>query len=230
MKTLSVLLTFSTLLLGSVMPVYATLWDRGGGLIYDDAQGTTGITWLQNANLAMSETFDVAGIPSSGLMPRSTADSYIDEMNAANYLGYNDWRLPDTQNPGGFGLIPGELYNLYIGLGNTPGVGGNDQGTDPVIMSFTDGNGDQVDFDNFVNSRYFYSEPYTNGAQNFFHFYYGKQYAYWGPAGAGDINAAGYVWPVRTGDVSIVPVPAAIWLFGSGLLGLIGIARRRKSA
>ena len=26
-----------------------------------------------------------------------------------------------------------------------------------------------------------------------------------------------------------VPVPAAIWLFGSGLLGLIGIARRRYS-
>ena len=28
--------------------------------------------------------------------------------------------------------------------------------------------------------------------------------------------------------VSSVPVPAAIWLFGSGLLGLIGISRRKK--
>ena len=27
---------------------------------------------------------------------------------------------------------------------------------------------------------------------------------------------------------SVVPVPAAAWLFGSGLLGLIGIARRKK--
>ena len=30
-------------------------------------------------------------------------------------------------------------------------------------------------------------------------------------------------------NFSVVPVPAAIWLFGSGLIGLIGLARRKKS-
>jgi hypothetical protein len=30
--------------------------------------------------------------------------------------------------------------------------------------------------------------------------------------------------------MSTVPVPAAAWLFGSGLLGLLGIARRRRNA
>ena len=30
--------------------------------------------------------------------------------------------------------------------------------------------------------------------------------------------------------VSAVPVPAAVWLFGSGLLGLVGVARRKKAA
>jgi len=29
---------------------------------------------------------------------------------------------------------------------------------------------------------------------------------------------------------AVVPVPAAVWLFGSGLIGLIGVARRRTSA
>lgn len=30
-------------------------------------------------------------------------------------------------------------------------------------------------------------------------------------------------------DLAPVPVPAAVWLFGSGLIGLAGIARRRKA-
>jgi hypothetical protein len=31
-------------------------------------------------------------------------------------------------------------------------------------------------------------------------------------------------------SASPIPVPAAVWLFGSGLIGLVGIARRRKTA
>ena len=37
-----------------------------------------------------------------------------------------------------------------------------------------------------------------------------------------------YSWAVQSGDVGAVPVPAAVWLFGLGLLGLIGVARRKK--
>ena len=39
---------------------------------------------------------------------------------------------------------------------------------------------------------------------------------------------AGVYWGMHLeGVVSAVPVPAAVWLFGSGLLGLIGFARRK---
>ena len=31
------------------------------------------------------------------------------------------------------------------------------------------------------------------------------------------------------GAISSVPVPAAAWLFGSGLLGLVGVARKKTS-
>lgn len=31
----------------------------------------------------------------------------------------------------------------------------------------------------------------------------------------------------KLGSITVVPVPAAVWLFGSGLIGLIGVARRK---
>jgi len=42
-------------------------------------------------------------------------------------------------------------------------------------------------------------------------------------AGGATFALAGALAPM-----SPVPVPAAVWLFGSGLLGLAGFARRRK--
>ena len=38
-----------------------------------------------------------------------------------------------------------------------------------------------------------------------------------------------FAWAVHSGNVSAVPVPAAVWLFGSGLLGLVGVARRKSA-
>lgn len=33
-----------------------------------------------------------------------------------------------------------------------------------------------------------------------------------------------------TVESAVIPVPAAVWLFGSGLIGLVGMARRKKAA
>lgn len=43
-----------------------------------------------------------------------------------------------------------------------------------------------------------------------------------------NIDIAGGI-EVDATSLTIVPIPAAVWLFGSGLLGLIGIARRKKT-
>ena len=45
----------------------------------------------------------------------------------------------------------------------------------------------------------------------------------------GDNNVAPYAAVDFTYEVSNVPVPAAVWLFGSALIGLFGVARRRKA-
>jgi hypothetical protein len=33
-----------------------------------------------------------------------------------------------------------------------------------------------------------------------------------------------------TADLAPIPIPAAVWLFGSGLVGLVGVARRKRAA
>ncbi|MDX2507653.1 MAG: VPLPA-CTERM sorting domain-containing protein, partial [Gammaproteobacteria bacterium] len=48
--------------------------------------------------------------------------------------------------------------------------------------------------------------------------------------GAGGVNSmsiSGFVDSI--GSAEAVPVPAAVWLFGSGLLGLVGVARRKRA-
>ena len=50
------------------------------------------------------------------------------------------------------------------------------------------------------------------------------------PAGTDIINITFQDGTVLSVDIKAVPVPPAVWLFGSGLLGLVGIARRRKAA
>ena len=46
---------------------------------------------------------------------------------------------------------------------------------------------------------------------------------------ASGFGGAGYTLHLE-GSVVPIPIPAAVWLFGSGLLGLVGVARRRKLA
>jgi hypothetical protein len=43
-------------------------------------------------------------------------------------------------------------------------------------------------------------------------------------------NPTGLLIANLSGEASVVPIPAAVWLFGSGLLGMIGVARRKKTA
>lgn len=44
-----------------------------------------------------------------------------------------------------------------------------------------------------------------------------------------NIHTSLYTGGEIRGQVQVVPIPAAAWLFGSGLLGLAALARRRKS-
>jgi len=43
-----------------------------------------------------------------------------------------------------------------------------------------------------------------------------------------DDLGAGFSSDLIFGNSTVVPIPPAFWLFGSGLLGLVGMARRKK--
>jgi len=58
----------------------------------------------------------------------------------------------------------------------------------------------------------------NNGTDQLLAFNWNKQFA----------NGIGYYTNNLTHDVSAVPVPGAVWLMGSGLLGLMGLARKKK--
>jgi len=45
----------------------------------------------------------------------------------------------------------------------------------------------------------------------------------------GDCYVSGQDFAPFSHDATYVPVPAAVWLFGSGLIGLVAVARRRKN-
>ena len=73
-------------------------------------------------------------------------------------------------------------------------------------------------FNDFLTKQLVSGAQDTGGAWGFI-FGFGRQETF-------QQQSVAYVWPVRSG--SVVPIPPAFWLFGSGLLGLIGLARRRS--
>ena len=75
--------------------------------------------------------------------------------------------------------------------------------------------------------------PYLPGISWYSGFHSSSTFPHWTffgkPGRATDIHISTDFWTYSSAPVT-VPIPAAVWLFGSGLLGLIGMARRKKAA
>ena len=209
---------------------HAALTSVLGGQAINDTD--LNVTWVSNANLVATNTFGLATgvdlgpnagvtnygpsiINSNGTMTWGGALKWIAAMNAANYLNHNDWRLPTSDTCGGKNnSCPGsEMGHLfYSELG---GVAGSDIATTH--------NANYKLFSNFQPYAYWSGTEYAPRPTSamFFYFTDGNQ------GFTGSKNERLYALAIRPGQVAAVPVPAAAWLFGSGLLGLVGIARRR---
>ena len=91
----SLLLTVSALILST--SANAALVPRLDGQAVYDADSN--VTWIADASLSSTNSFGVSGIFSSGYMNWDTAQNWILAMNAENYLGFSDWRLPTSLQP-----------------------------------------------------------------------------------------------------------------------------------
>ena len=189
---------------------HAALYDRGNGLIYDDVLD---ITWMQDANYAQTSGYDL-----DGRMTWADANTWADQLS---YGGFDDWRLASAGNAPAYAYTAtGELGHMfYNNLGNTAGTSISNN------VSFTDatpGGGTE----SFLNVQ---SHVYWSGEEH--HIY---SYSAWnfvtefGLQGVSGKDGLSYSWAVRDGDVSTVPVPAAAWLFGSALAGLLVGRRKNK--
>jgi hypothetical protein len=216
----------------------AALHDRGGGLIYDTVLN---ITWLQNANLAASNTFGLAyntdlgdhpddswavnyteQILADGRMTWGAALHWIDAMNADNYLGYDDWRLPTPLNTDGSGPTDG-YYRSGSEMGHLFYVDG---GLVP-IQDISESTSLDDFFINMKPAIYWYGLEYAPDSR--YAWVLRTNNGYQDGYGKSDPN---YAWAVRPGDVA-APIPEpetyALLLAGLGLVSFL-VSRRKQEA
>lgn len=186
-----------------------------------------GITWLANAN-------------ANGNMNWAAANNWATGLN---FNGVTGWRLPTTVDVGNDGATYTNIhqgvdygYNItthsemshmyYVTLGNTAWYDTSGNATGCIAPDYCLSN--TGPFTNLLPHYYWSSTEYalTTNTSWLFMFNSGWQK---------DIPKVSsyYAWAVHNGDVgtgtAVVPVPAAAWLFGSGLLCLVGVARKKAA-
>ena len=206
----------------------AALIERlGGSAYYDDVLD---ITWLADANALASVFF-------GGTATWLNVNSWVDNLNVNGITG---WRLPTALDTGPVGkdrsnggtdtgynvqttdgaIVYSEMASLYLDtLGNLSflDVDGNAQAGYGLVNTGP--------FSGFGASHGGYwvvskADPTSVSNSWVFSLSLGSQID---PLNSGSFAAIA----VHDGDVGAVPVPAAAWLFGSGLLGLLGFTRRK---
>lgn len=175
--------------------------DTNSGLEWLDLTVTSGQAYLDSAQLSVGGDYE-------GWRYATVAEvtGFLDAFGGDS-THYNGW---STENEGLFDVVSQYWGDLYCSM-----TSGCDTG-DGHSLAFTS------EFSSNSNPITLYiseSTGISNADQDLVMFHNA-----WGSS-----NAAGVIGSALVREVSPVPVPAAVWLFGSGLIGLAGMARRKKA-
>ena len=234
-------LAFAVATFSLVTAAQASLLGRNvnGGAVADGDPSTVflydttlNITWLADANLAATEKFGVRFIDLTGYTGAVAALNWIGAMNVADYLGFNNWRLPTTLQPDpscgtqdslgsrGLNCSGSEMGHLFY----------NELGGMANQDIATTHNTNYSLFKNFQSHGFVYwsgTAAGSEGTGSTWEFDFGKGAQFSGRNGNGAFMLA-----VRPGDVlAAVPEPStyALMLAGLAVLGA-GAATRRKAS
>jgi len=171
----------------------------GSGVFLAYYNDVLDITWATDANI-------------NGLATWSAQQSWVSSLTLG---GVSGWRLPSAD-------VNGDGTIVDCSGGGVTGCEDNEMGFlywEEGISAAAPSQFSKVQF-NYWSGTDIPGSPSFASIFNF---------------GPGTVSFAGKegntlsAWAVIDGDVpAVVPVPAAMWLFGSGLLGLVGVARRKK--
>ena len=195
-----------------------------GGTDYQAYYDTeSDLTWLADANAAFGSEFDVNFDQPTGRLTWDQANAWLTSLNINGVTG---WRFPTTPNPDPtceylegpafYNCSGSEMGNLYYNV-----LGGVAGGGEPF-------NANAELFSNIKTALGYWSTKTNSNYAWAFGFSSG-----WVTEACIDCAEGlrqNFVWAVHDGNAGAVPLPAAVYLFGSGFLGLSGIARRNKAA
>lgn len=187
-------------------------------LIWDDDCNGKSLVWLDYStarNPLTAQATWAAGLNTSGVLTYTLNPGYnLDFTNVT-------WRLPEVTNPNyeGFGYEStssemGHLFYTELGLTSQffPGY------TSAQLAAMTV-------FDHLVGDG-FEGGYWTSTPASWVDMSYNFSFAT-GQRGHNSNDYSHRALAVSEANVSAVPIPGAVWLLGSGLMGMIGLRRKK---